>query len=75
VVGLARRAGLEVVEGVFDLEEIRKSNELFLTSSTREVVPIVRVSGNVIGTGRPGRVTLQLLNAYRHEVKRLLQED
>jgi branched-chain amino acid aminotransferase len=75
VLGLARDAGLEIVEGVFDLGEVERSNELFLTSSTREVVPIVRVNGKAVGTGRPGAVTLKLLEAYRNEVKRLLLED
>lgn len=75
VLDLARRAGLTVVEGVFDLEEISRSNELFLTSSTREVVPIVRVDDKPVDTGRPGPVTQQLLAAYRHEVTLLLQGD
>ena len=75
VLELARRDGLEVVEGVFDLAEIGKSEEMFLTSSTREVVPIVRVDGQPVGTGVPGPVTAQLLAAYRREVDTLLQED
>ena len=54
VLDLAKRAGLTVVEGVLDLSEIEKSSELFLTSSTRGVVPIVRVSGKPVGTGQPG---------------------
>jgi branched-chain amino acid aminotransferase len=75
VLDLARRAGLEVIEGVFDIAEIGRSNELFLTSSTREVVPIVRVGGQPVGDGRPGPVTRQLLDAYRREIDVLLEED
>jgi branched-chain amino acid aminotransferase len=75
VLDLARRAGLEVVEEVLDLGEIDKSSELFLTSSTREIVPIVRVGGKPVGTGRPGPVFKRLLDAYRLEVNVLLKED
>lgn len=75
VLDLARRAGLEVVEDVLDLREVDKSSELFLTSSTREIVPIVRVSGKPVGDGRPGPVSKKLLDAYRREIDVLLQED
>ncbi len=48
---------------------------MFLTSTTREVVPIVRVDGKAVGGGRPGPITKRLLEAYRAEVQRLLAED
>ena len=75
VLDLARRAGLSVVEAVLDLNEIEKAQELFLTSSTRGVVPIVRVSGKPVGTGQPGPITRQLMGAYRNELDALLRED
>jgi branched-chain amino acid aminotransferase len=75
VLDLARRAGLEVVEDLLDLSEVDKSNELFLTSSTREIVPIVRVADKPVGDGRPGPVAKKLLDAYRSEIDVLLQED
>jgi len=75
VLDLARRAGLDVVEDVLDLSEVDTSSELFLTSSTREIVPIVRVAGKPVGTGRPGPVFTRLLEAYRREVDVLLRED
>lgn len=75
VLDLAKRAGLTVIEEVLDPGEIEKSNELFLTSSTRGVVPIVRVSGKPVGAGTPGPVTRQLIEAYRQEVDILLKED
>jgi branched-chain amino acid aminotransferase len=75
VLDLAKRAGLTVFEGLLDLSEVEKSSELFLTSSTRGVVPIVRVSGKPVGSGQPGPVTKQLIDAYRREVTSLLLED
>ena len=75
VLNLARGMGLEVVEGFFDAGDIARTDEMFLTSSTREVVPIAKVDGSPIGDGKPGRITLQLLTAYRAAVAQLLLED
>jgi branched-chain amino acid aminotransferase len=75
VLDLAKRLGLKVREDLLDLSEVEKSSELFLTSSTRGVVPIVRVSGKNVSTGQPGPHTRQLMQAYDREVQTLLSED
>jgi branched-chain amino acid aminotransferase len=49
--------------------ELFEADEAFLTSSTREIVPIVRVDGRGIGTGRPGPVTARLREAFRARVE------
>jgi branched-chain amino acid aminotransferase len=74
VLDLARRAGLETIEAMLDLAEVDKSTEVFLTSSTREIVPIVKVAGKPVGNGKPGPVFRQLLEAYRREIDLLLKE-
>ena len=45
------------------------ADEAFLTSTTREIVPIVRVDGKAIGTGRPGPITARLREAFRVRVE------
>ena len=75
VLDLAREMGLTVVEGFLDQDDIARADEMFLTSSTREVVPIARVNRSAVGDGKPGPVTLQLLKAYRAAVGQLLLED
>jgi len=72
---LARKMGLQVVEGFFCLADIAEADEMFLTSSTREVVPIARVDGRPIGNGRPGPITKMLLREYRAAIARLAEED
>jgi branched-subunit amino acid aminotransferase/4-amino-4-deoxychorismate lyase len=47
------------------------ADEAFLTSTTREVTPIVRVDDRAIGAGVPGPVTLALLARYREHADRL----
>ena len=69
------KMGLQVVEGFFDVADIAQADEMFLTSTTREVVPIARVDGKPIGGGKPGPVTLVLLQAYRAAIERLAAED
>jgi len=75
VLKLAREIGLEVVEGFFDVGEIDRADEMFLTSSTREVVPITRANGSTVGNGKPGPVALMLLKAYRSAIEQLILED
>jgi branched-chain amino acid aminotransferase len=49
-------------------QDLLAADEAFLTSTTREIVPIVRVDGHRIGSGTPGPVTQALLRAFRQRV-------
>ncbi|MEJ8800839.1 aminotransferase class IV [Pontibacter sp. H249] len=52
------------------LNEVMQAKEAFLTSSTKRILPIVQVDGNLIGAGTPGPVTLELLqNLFALEEK------
>jgi branched-subunit amino acid aminotransferase/4-amino-4-deoxychorismate lyase len=52
-------------EGEFDLADLLAADEAFLTSSVREVMPIVAVDGAAIGDGRPGPAAARLQDALR----------
>ncbi|WP_299820865.1 aminotransferase class IV [uncultured Pontibacter sp.] len=43
------------------LDEIMQAKETFLTSTTKRILPIVQVNGQLIGSGKPGPVSLELL--------------
>jgi branched-subunit amino acid aminotransferase/4-amino-4-deoxychorismate lyase len=58
-------AGIPVREAVLKDADLLGADEAFLTSTTREVVPIVKVDDRTVGTGKPGPVTQALLEAYR----------
>jgi branched-chain amino acid aminotransferase len=64
-------AGIPVREQVLRDADLLGADEAFLTSTTREVVPIVRVDETTIGSGRPGPVTQALLQAYRQQAQSL----
>lgn len=68
VVELARQEGFRVVEGPILVSDLNRATELFITSTTSEVMPIVRVDGRPIGDGRPGPVTGALHQALRRIV-------
>jgi len=63
--------GIEVREAVLRDADLLAADEAFLTSTTREVTPIVRVDDQTIGAGVPGPVTLTLLARYREHADRL----
>jgi branched-chain amino acid aminotransferase len=75
ILDLAREAGVTVIEGLLDASEIETADEMFLTSTTRGVVPITKVNGKAVGIGKPGALTLRLLEAHRQAVKRLIQDE
>ncbi len=59
--------GIPLIEEAFTLEDINEADELFLTSSTSEVTPIVTVDGLAINNGEPGNITRQLQVAYEKD--------
>jgi branched-chain amino acid aminotransferase len=51
--------------------DLLEADEVFITSSTREIVPVARVDHTTIGDGKPGSLTKQLIAAFRAGVERL----
>lgn len=68
----ARRIGVPLVETTLFPHQLYAADEAFLTSTLREVVPVVRADGRTIGSGKPGPVTRRLFEAFREEVARRL---
>jgi 4-amino-4-deoxychorismate lyase len=62
---LAPGLGLKVVDGVFTAEALTAADEAFLSSSTREIMPVVEVDGAPIADGRPGPAAAALQAALR----------
>jgi branched-subunit amino acid aminotransferase/4-amino-4-deoxychorismate lyase len=62
---VASRQGRRVQEGEFPLERLLGADEAFVTSSVREVMPVVRVDGLQIGDGTPGPAAQALQEGLR----------
>ncbi len=54
------------------LDELKAADELILVATTTEVLPVVRLDGEPIGTGKPGPVALRLHRAYEAAVQKWL---
>ncbi len=65
VMELAREMGLEVSKTVMTRYEIWTADEVFLTGTAAEVIPVIELDKRPIGDGKPGPVTLKLIDAYR----------
>ena len=61
--------GVPVREQVLRDDDLFGADECFLTSTTREAVPIVRVDDRTIGSGAPGPITRALLDGYRKKAQ------
>jgi branched-chain amino acid aminotransferase len=68
VLDLAQAQGISVELRAPELYEVREADELFITSSLRELLPIVRLDQQPIGEGTPGPVFRRLLRAFRERV-------
>src|SRR5688572_1805518 len=62
---VAREAGIDVREDALYPADLDTADEVFITSTTRELSPVVRIDEQVIGSGTPGPITLDLLARYR----------
>ena len=62
---LARGAGIDAREEVLRPEDLDTADEAFITGTTRELSPVVRIDNRVIASGKPGPITLDLLRRYR----------
>ncbi len=71
VFDIGRACGVEVREATMTDPDLFGADEMFLTSTTREIVPIVTVNDTRIGAGIPGPVTRRLHEAFRRQAAEL----
>ncbi|MBI3926934.1 MAG: branched-chain-amino-acid transaminase [Armatimonadetes bacterium] len=67
VMELAEKLGYEVNMAFLTVHDLYVADEVFVTGTGAELLPVVEVGGRVVGQGRPGPVTRRLLKAF-HEV-------
>jgi branched-chain amino acid aminotransferase len=65
VLDVAAELGFDIELKSLPLAEVKAASELFISSSIREILPVVSVDGVAIGTGKPGPATLRLLERLR----------
>lgn len=64
IIKIAKDMKVEVKEERFTRDEVYIADEVFLTGTAAEIIPVVSVDDRKIGTGKPGKVTRQLQNTF-----------
>ena len=70
VLRFAQEAQMEVEERGFTIAEAQEADEAFITSATTFVQPVVKIDGETVGEGKPGRIALRLREIYIDESRR-----
>lgn len=69
VIELASKRNIEVVEGIITRYDLYNAEECFLSGTAAEIVPVVKIDGRKVGTGRPGEITLGLIEDFKELTK------
>ena len=65
VMKLAAEMEIKVKEELITRYDLYIAEECFLTGTAAEIIPVVKIDGRTIGTGKPGKITSDLLKRYR----------
>jgi branched-chain amino acid aminotransferase len=64
VIEMAQVAGLKVSEPNLTRYDLFNADECFLTGTGAELIPVVKIDGRIIGSGKPGALTRKLVDDY-----------
>jgi len=70
---IGRAIGIDVREETLLPKDLETADEMFITSTTRELSPVVKVDGRVVGSGKPGPITQKILAEYQKRAQELTQ--
>lgn len=69
--GITRKRVLEIADKVYKVEErnitineLKKATEVFITSTTKRILPVLKIDNKPVGDGKPGLITNSLLDLY-----------
>src|SRR5699024_5903056 len=71
VLGLAEENDISVREEGFTVSDMSEADEVFYTSTTQEIIPVVKVDGRPVGDGRTGRITQNLQEYFNKKITQL----
>lgn len=69
VIDIGRKLGYNIKETELTRHDLYAADEVFLTGTAAEVVPVIKIDERVIGSGNPGRVTLKLIKEFKSLTK------
>ncbi len=69
VMELAEQLGVKVSETNLTRYDLFNADECFLTGTGAEIMPVIKIDGRIIGSGKPGALTLKLIEEYHSLTK------
>jgi branched-chain amino acid aminotransferase len=69
VITLAKRMELPFAEKLLTMEELYTSSEVFLTGTAAEIIPVVKIDKKQISSGKPGPITIRLMEEFKKLTK------
>jgi len=72
VVALCAARGFRLNESRFTLDAALQADEAFISAASSYVLPVVKIDGRAIGSGKPGEITLRLREIYLEQVRATL---
>ncbi len=69
VIQLVKKAGLELRETFLTRHELYSATECFMTNTSSEVLPVVKIDGRMIGDGTPGKISRNLRKIFHRQMK------
>jgi D-alanine transaminase len=70
ILNLCAKNKIPVQERTFSLTELEEAEEVFLSSTTAEVMPVIEIDGKKIGSGTPGHLTRKLQDLFEKEIEK-----
>ena len=74
IIEIAQEQGIAWREGTLTRADLAAAEEIWLTSSTREILPVTRLDGEPVGAGRPGAGWTRMIDLYQ-DYKRICRDD
>lgn len=69
VINIARKLDIPVYEKDLRMEDFYAADEVFLTGTAAEIIPVVKIDRRQISNGKPGEITLRLTEKFRELTK------
>ena len=71
IVEMAQQHGIPCAEEAISIDQLRSADEIWLTSSTKEILPVTKLDDKPVGTGEPGEIWNRMHKIYGHFKKTL----
>ena len=70
VIRLSQENGFQLEQGAWPVEILESADEMFLTGSVKNLLPVTRLDGKIVGDGKPGPITRSLVCLYENFLER-----